>query len=49
MTYTDKELRLSSGELEKYGCFTGEDLEYKPDVVQKGKLEYSPLGRFFNK
>ena len=35
---------LSSGELEKY-----EDLEYKPDVVQKAKFEYSSLGKVFNK
>ena len=35
---------LSSGELEKY-----EDLEYKPDVVQKARFEYSSLGKVFNK
>ena len=29
---------LSSGELEKYEYLTGEDLEYKPDVIQKTKL-----------
>ena len=40
---------LSSGELEKYEYLTGEDLEYKPDVVQKAKFEYSPLGQVFNK
>ena len=40
---------LSSGELDKYKYLTGEDLGYKPDVVQKGKLEYSPLGQVFNK
>ena len=28
---------------------TGEDLGYKPDVVQKAKFEYSPLGQVFNK
>ena len=33
---------LSSGELEKYKYLTGEDLGYKPDVVQKAKFEYSP-------
>ena len=31
---------LSSGELEKYECLTGEDLGYKPNVVQKAKFEY---------
>ena len=27
---------------------TGEDLRYKPDVVEKAKFEYSPLGKVFN-
>ena len=40
---------LSSGELEKYEYLTDEDLGYKPDVVQKAKFEYSPLGKVFNK
>ena len=40
---------LSSGELDKYEYLTGEDLRYKPDVVQKAKFEYSPLGQVFNK
>ena len=40
---------LSSDELEKYEYFTGEDLGYKPDVVQKAKFEYSPLGQVFHK
>ena len=40
---------LSSGELEKYEYLTGEDLGYKPDVVQKTKFGYSPLGQVFNK
>ena len=40
---------LSSGELEKYQYLTGEDLGYKPDVNQKAKFEYSPLGKVFNK
>ena len=40
---------LSSCELDKYEYLTGEDLEYKPDVVQKAKFEYSPLGQVFNK
>ena len=39
---------LSSGELEKYEYLTGEDLGYKPDVIQKPKIEYSPLGKVFN-
>ena len=40
---------LSSNELCKYQYLTGEDLGYKPDVVQKAKFEYSPLGQVFNK
>ena len=30
---------LSSDELAKYEYLTGEDLGYKPDVVQKAKFE----------
>ena len=40
---------LSSSELEKYKYLTGQDLEYKPGVVEKSKFEYSPLGKVFNK
>ena len=40
---------LSSGELVKHEYLTGEDLGYKPDVIQKAKFEYSPLGKVFNK
>ena len=39
---------LPSGELEKYEYLTGEDLGYKPDVIQKAKFEYSHLGKVFN-
>ena len=39
---------LSSSELEKYEYLTGEDLGCKPDVIQKSKFEYSPLGKVFN-
>ena len=35
--------------MEKYEYLTGEDLGYKPDVIQKAKFEYSPLGKVFNK
>ena len=38
---------LSSGELEKYEYLTGEDVGYKPDIVQKAKFEYSPVGLVF--
>ena len=40
---------LSSGELDKYHYLTGEDLGYKPNVVQRAKFEYSPLCQVFNK
>ena len=40
---------LNSGELDKYEYLTGEDLGYKPDMVQKAKFEYSPLRQVFNK
>ena len=34
---------LSSKELDKYEYLTGEDLGYKPGVVEQAKFEYSPL------
>ena len=37
-----KKSTLSSRELEKYEYLTGEDLGYKPDVIQKANFEYSP-------
>ena len=40
---------LSSKDLEKYEYLTSEDLGYKPDVVQRAKFAYSPLGEAFNK
>ena len=40
---------VSSGELQIYKYLTGEYLRYKPDVAQKAKFEYSPLGKVFNK
>ena len=39
---------LSSKELDKYEYLTGEDLGYKPGVVEKGKFEYSSLGEALN-
>ena len=35
---------LSRGELEKYEYLTGEDLGYKPKVLEKVKFQYSSLG-----
>ena len=46
---TAKISALSNGELEKYKYLTGEDLRYKPDVIQKAKFEYSLLGKVLNK
>ena len=40
---------LSSSDFEKYEYLTGEDVGCKPDIVQKAKFEYSPLGKVFNK
>ena len=40
---------LSSKELDKYEYLTGEDLRYKPGVVEQVKFEYYPLGIVFNK
>ena len=37
-----------SGDLRKYEYLTGEDLGYKPSVVEQAKFEYSPLGKNFN-
>ena len=28
---------------------TDEDLRYKPSVIEEAKLDYSPLGKVFNK
>ena len=35
--------------MDKYEYLTGEDLGYKPGVVEQAKFEYSPLGKIFNK
>ena len=35
--------------MEKYEYLTGEDLGYKPDVIERAKFEYYPLGEVFNK
>ena len=40
---------LSSKNLDKYECLTGEDLGLKPSTVDQAKFEYSPLGTIFNK
>ena len=45
----DREAALSSKELDEYEYLTGEDLGYKPEVLEETKFEYSPLGIVFNK
>ena len=38
-----------SGDLRKYEYLTGEDLRYKPSVLEQAKFDYSPLGDIFTK
>ena len=40
---------LSSGELRKYEYFTGQDLGYKPSVIEQTKFDYSLLAKVFTK
>ena len=40
---------LSSNNLDKYKYLTGEDLRYKPNVIEQTKFEQSPLGKVFIK
>ena len=40
---------LSSKERDKHEYLTGEDLGYKPRIVEQTKFEYSPLGKVFSK
>ena len=40
---------LSSNNLGKYKYLTGEDLRYKPNVIEQTKFEQSPLGKVFIK
>ena len=39
---------LLSKELDKYEYLTGEELGYKPSVVERVKFEYSPFGETLN-
>ena len=39
----------SSNDLRKYQYLTGEDLGYKPSVLEQPKFDYFPLGNIFNK
>ena len=40
---------MSSNNLDKYEYLTAEDLNFKPSTVEQARLEYSPLGKIFNK
>ena len=40
---------LSSNNLDKYEYLTGEDLGLNPSSAEQAKIEYSPLGKIFNK
>ena len=40
---------MPSGKLRKYEYLTGEDLGYRPSVLEQTKFDYSPLGKVFNK
>ena len=40
---------LSSENIDKYELLTGADLDLKPSNVARGKFEYSPLDKIFNK
>ena len=40
---------MSSGELRKYEYLTGEDLGYRPSVLEQTRFDYSLLGKVLNK
>ena len=40
---------MSSGNLDKYEYLTGEDLNYKPSIVDQAKFDYSLLSKSFNR
>ena len=46
---TAKISALSSGELREYEYLTGEDLGYRPSVLEQTKFDFSPLGKVFSK
>ena len=39
---------FSSGDLNKYEFLTRKDLKYKPNALDKAKIEFSPLGKTFS-
>ena len=46
---TAKISALSSENSDKYEYLTGEDLGLKSSTIEQAKLQYSPLGKIFNK
>ena len=40
---------MPSGELRKYEYLNGEDLGYKPRILEQAKFDCSPLGTVFTK
>ena len=40
---------MSPGELRKYEYLSGEDLEYRPSVLEQTKFDYSSLDKVFDK
>ena len=40
---------LSFNNLDKYEYLTGEDLGLNPSIIERAKLEYSPLGTSLSK
>ena len=49
MTITDHIKMLSSINSHKYEYFTGEDLGFKPNIVEEAKFKYSLLVKVYNK
>ena len=39
---------FSSGDLNKYKVLTRKDLKYKPNALDKARIEFSPLGKAFS-
>ena len=40
---------FSSNNLDKYEYLTGEDLDFKPSIVEHARFDYSRLAKVFNK
>ena len=40
---------LSCNNLDKYEYLSGKDLGLKPNTIEQARIQYSPLGKIFNK